>query len=46
MENWLKETKKEKKKKSKKENLLEDGLKLGVGLIGLGIGLHVIQDLD
>lgn len=39
---FFKEPKKEKKKK---ENILEDGLKIGVGLVGLGIGLHVLKGL-
>ena len=33
------------KKKKKKENILEDGLKIGLGFVGLGIGLHALHDL-
>jgi hypothetical protein len=45
--NWLKEPKEKKKKKRQyreDDNILEDGLKIGVGLIGLGIGLHVLKE--
>jgi hypothetical protein len=41
--NWLKEP--PKKKKNKKDNILEDGLKIGLGLAALGIGLHALHDL-
>ena len=42
---WLKEQKKKKKKTRQKDNLIEDGIKFGVGLVGLGIGLHVLHDI-
>jgi hypothetical protein len=41
---WLKEPNK-KKKKRKSNEPMEDILKLGVGMIGLGIGLHALHDM-
>jgi hypothetical protein len=47
-DNWLglKEPKKKKKKKqSESENFAKEGMQFGLGMIGLGIGLHALHDL-
>ena len=41
--NIFRESKKKKKRKQR-DLLIEDGIKYGVGLVGLGIGLHVLHD--
>ena len=43
--NWLKEPKKKKKKKYQEENYAKQGMQMGMGLIGLGVGLSVLHDL-
>jgi len=42
---FFKEEKNKKKKKRKDNDYLEDGLKFGIGMIGLGIGLKVLKEI-